>query len=98
MRECENLEISPHEVPIALIGNKIDMEEYREVEREEGREKAEEYGALFFETSAKTGEGVKQSFERLGELILAVRDGFNTELKETNEGNNEKSGGCCTLM
>jgi GTPase SAR1 family protein len=37
-----------------LIGNKIDLE-YREVEQEEGKKKAEELGIPYFEVSAKTG-------------------------------------------
>ena len=33
---------------------------------EEGKEMAEKFGCRFLETSAKTGEGVKELFEDLG--------------------------------
>ncbi|MHA1266421.1 MAG: Rab family GTPase [Candidatus Helarchaeota archaeon] len=51
------------EIPFILIGNKIDLEEFREISLEQGRQMAEELGALsFFETSAKTGEAVEKAF------------------------------------
>ena len=51
--------------PIALCGNKCDLESDRQVQTEEGQAKADEIGCLFFETSAKTGMNVKEAFESL---------------------------------
>ncbi len=41
--------------PIAIIGNKIDLEDNRDVSTEEGKEFAENYSVPFYECSAKLG-------------------------------------------
>jgi small GTP-binding protein len=38
---------------LALVGNKVDLSDRRQVEEAEGRRLADDFGALFFETSAK---------------------------------------------
>jgi len=54
---------------VALVGNKCDLApERRSVEKEDAERYAEEENLLFFETSAKTAEGVKGVFESIGEL------------------------------
>ena len=40
-------------VPIVIVGNKCDLEDQRQVSKEEGMQLAQEYGYPFFETSAK---------------------------------------------
>ena len=57
-------------VPLVLAGNKCDMANAREVSTEEGRARAEQFGAPFFETSAKTHTNVDEIFH---ELVRAVR-------------------------
>jgi small GTP-binding protein len=49
-RKCEKDAI------IIIIGNKSDLEEKRQVTKEEGESKAKQLNAGFFETSALTGE------------------------------------------
>ena len=44
-----------------IVANKTDLDD-RDVSSMEGRELAAEYGCDYFETSAKTGEGVNQVF------------------------------------
>ncbi|KAJ6253311.1 small gtp binding protein rab8 [Anaeramoeba flamelloides] len=46
-----------------MIGNKIDLEEERQVNTEEAKEFAKEHKMNFFEVSAKTAINVKKSFE-----------------------------------
>ena len=45
---------------IILCGNKIDLK--REVQQKEGEDKANKFGYLFFECSAKNGENIKNMF------------------------------------
>jgi Ras-related protein Rab-5C len=67
---------------IALAGNKADLaddeENGRQVSFEEGKEYAKETGALFFETSAKTGAGVQELFTEIGESHLELM-AYNSE-------------------
>jgi small GTP-binding protein len=50
-------------IPVLLIGNKIDLP--RKVSKAEALEYAKKNGFLYSECSAKTGEGVNQSFKKL---------------------------------
>jgi Ras-related protein Rab-8A len=49
-------------IGIILIGNKCDLEE-RQVSVEEGESMANEFGVLFFETSAYKDKNITESFE-----------------------------------
>lgn len=40
------------DLPVALVGNKIDLERYRQVSKEEGNSLAGEFDCLFYETTA----------------------------------------------
>lgn len=53
------------DVVIMLVGNKTDLSERRQVSTEEGERKAEQFGVMFIETSAKAGFNVKALFRRL---------------------------------
>ena len=57
-------------IVIALVGNKIDLvqnvENSRQVLTEEAKDYALDNGLLFFETSAKEDDGVKEVFEEIG--------------------------------
>nr|BAJ21321.1 Rab-family small GTPase RabX1C [Tetrahymena thermophila] len=50
---------------IALIGNKCDLEQQRQVSYYEGKQLANSLGMLFFEVSSKTGYQVNELFESL---------------------------------
>ncbi|KAI6077841.1 Ras-like protein family member 12 [Aix galericulata] len=41
-----------HESPVLLLGNKLDMEQYRQVTKAEGTALASKFGCLFYEVSA----------------------------------------------
>ena len=58
------------DIPFILIGNKIDLEDKREVNSEEIEAKAAQYGVKYFETSAKLNESVDAAFEDLSIQIL----------------------------
>src|SRR5690554_5439809 len=58
-------------LPMVLVGNKCDLEEDRQVTKEEGEELAKEWGIPFFETSAKYRINIEECFF---ELVRMVRD------------------------
>jgi Ras-related protein Rab-8A len=58
-------------VPILLLGNKIDLEDDREIRKEEGLKLTQNYKLSgFSEISTKTGENIENIFKDLSELIL----------------------------
>ena len=60
------------DVPIVLIGNKLDdANENRIVRYEEGKSYADKYGFLFFETSALSGKNVSKAVYSLCEKIIS---------------------------
>ena len=56
-------------VVIYLVGNKIDMDDERKVQTEEGQKLAEELGVPFVETSAKSGVNIDNIFSDITERI-----------------------------
>ncbi|XP_004855309.1 GTP-binding protein Rit2 isoform X2 [Heterocephalus glaber] len=53
------------EIPLVLVGNKIDLEEFRQVSTEEGWSLAREYNCAFFETSAALRFCIDDAFHGL---------------------------------
>ena len=85
------------DLPIMIIGNKIDKEEDRNITFEEGKKFAEEHQMGFFETSAFTGENVNEAFisfiyeimELKHKTSLTNNDSFSIETKK------KKKEKCC---
>ena len=67
---------------LVLIGNKTDLEDFREVSKQEGLELAKQIGALFWETSAKTGENVQAVFE---DICKTLDESDNISLTSMND-------------
>ena len=82
-------------VSIVLIGNKIDNVQERKISKEQGEKLANEIGIKFFETSAKTGEGINES------VFFLVKKIFENdpEVKNKYQGRNlrikNKNRKCC---
>ncbi|KAL4067306.1 ras family-domain-containing protein [Scleroderma yunnanense] len=56
-------------IVIALCGNKTDLAVRRQVTQEEAKKYADEEGLMWFETSAKTGEGVSEVFTAIAKKL-----------------------------
>ena len=54
-------------VPRVLVGNKIDLEDDRQVSKEEADAIANQYGINYYETSAKANIGLQATFEDIFE-------------------------------
>lgn len=54
------------DIPFVLIGNKIDLENERQISTEEGMEKAKNFRCTFVETSVKTNVNIQDTFKILG--------------------------------
>ena len=57
-------------VLIYLVGNKIDLDDLRKVENEEGKSLANDLNMKFFEVSAKTRDGVDNLLEDIGDSLI----------------------------
>ena len=58
--------------PVIILGNKCDLNENRQVTYEEGENYAKNLGYHFYETSAKTGENVKEAFDDIFEQLYKI--------------------------
>ena len=71
------------EIPIIIVGNKIDCED-REVNAKEAESFWKEQGYPYFETSAKTGENIDETIKFLVKRVIDVKEG------KSNIGDNKK--------
>ena len=86
-------------IAIILIGNKSDLEDKREVSKDEGVQKSEECKIAFLETSALNGENVNKAFDELIDQIYennCTNDDGKDEYEidkgvNLNEGKDEKN-------
>jgi len=59
------------DIPIMLIGSKVDLSEFRAVTRDDGILAAKKYNlASFVELSSKTGENVEKAFNVITEILF----------------------------
>ncbi len=75
-------------INIILIGNKSDLDDKREVLKDQGEEKAKSFGCAFLETSALNGDNIDKGFEM---MVSEVFKKFGDEtLEEDDFGTMEK--------
>ena len=75
---------------ILLIGNKSDLDEKREVSKEEAESKAQKNKFGFMETSAKDNNNVQKAFETLfHEIVKIYKNKNNIEFNDNKGGNGE---------
>ena len=99
------------DIKIFLIGNKSDLEDRRQVDRERAKKFKEENGIHYFsETSAKVGINAKEVFIEAAKLLYGEhlkykvrnikkleneKDKVPIPIKVTKSKNTRKKGGCC---
>ena len=89
----EVLQVKNSEAVFVLIGNKIDLEDKRQISFEEGKKFAEENNYIFQEVSAKTGDNFEKLFEV--QIFEGVYNKFKKEFDkrekmEYNDENNDQ--------
>ncbi|XP_042905407.2 EF-hand calcium-binding domain-containing protein 4B [Parasteatoda tepidariorum] len=87
------------ETIVLILGNKIDLcekENDRVVRTKDGARISDEYGALFYETSAKTGDSIPEAIEGLA-CILKTKEDETIEqvLKLQEEEEKKRKKKCC---
>ena len=97
-------------ITVIIIGNKNDLEEKRQISKEQGEEKAKSFGCAFLETSAFSGDNIEKAFEMMvkeiydkftsdiggddDEELDSNEKGEDLKLENVNPDNNEKKK-CC---
>ena len=87
-----------NDIPIVLVGNKIDKEEERLVSYNEGEQLAKELNISFFESSGKENKNVKEPFYSLCEEIINKMKNERTSTNNfsiNNQKDKEKKKKCC---
>ena len=69
--------------PIVLVGNKQDLDNERQVTKDDADNLAKSWGAEYIETSAKNNFNCKEAFERLAKKIAEMKkdDGGDKKCK-----------------
>ena len=74
-----------------LIGNKSDLEKERQVSKEEGVEKSNKYNIGFLETSASSGDGIKEAFDKLvNDIYKKQNEKYRVEEEERKKEEEEE--------
>ena len=85
---------------VVAVGNKIDLYDQRDISTEGAREHVEsmEPPVPYFETSAKTGEGVNELFDSVVRLVIERKaesmNNNNNNNENSDEGEDEKDDKC----
>ncbi|CAK68609.1 unnamed protein product (macronuclear) [Paramecium tetraurelia] len=89
--------IDTNTVSIVLVGNKSDLDELRQVSRDQGQTLANKHNLNFFETSAKLGINLSEVFISLARNIRKIINSANkdTEMLTTDKTKAQKKKGCC---
>ena len=85
-------------LPIILVGNKCDLPDIeRQVTKQEGENKANEFKIPFYETSCKEGINVQEVFDKLVENIAILKNNkvIINEFKISKTEKQKKKKKCC---
>ena len=84
-------------IPIILVGNKCDLEEYRQVHSSDAQRLANELKVKYFETYAKNKTNINRIFE---ELVYLIEANNQTNIQNTSNQNEHSlyNHNCCVLF
>ena len=94
----------PRDIVTLIVGNKLDLEDQREVSTELAGSYAREIGALFIETSSKTDRNVSKAFISLStrlkleydDVMIDADDGRGTHMRYFHNNDQEASRRGCS--
>ena len=90
IEDCKNQ--SPKTIFFVLVGNKSDLEDKRQIMKEDGEEKAKSFNLGFIETSACSGDNIDQAFDIMLKEVLkkyVVENDINDEFEASGGKNIE---------
>ena len=92
-------ESAAENVDVVLVGNKIDLPpDERAISAEDGENLAREFMVPYFETSAKTGDGITQVFDALIRTVMSRKIADSpekTKQVKVDVVSARKKSGCC---
>ena len=101
--------VADKKITIILIGNKCDLEDQRQITKEQGEEKANKLEIAFLETSALSGENLDKAFDKMMNEVykkcheemlsddVDLIDGKGKDINlDKNDANEKKK--CCWLL
>ena len=94
---------------LAVVGNKEDLYENQEIEKDEAREFAKKINAIFRYTSCKESKGIEELFEEIGKHYLdpnlkitsnltkeeILEEKKKIKIKKLKDENQSGSNACC---
>ena len=88
---------------LVLVGNKLDLQHQRKVQKKDAEDYAKKVGAAHIQASAKQGQGVEEVFFELARRMdtLSTTKGSKmgdvrkTLIAPSDDGQRQQSGGCC---
>lgn len=89
--EADDATATPGEAPSSPVG---DGESLRQVPKEEAQAYATETGLLFFETSAKTGEGIVDVFTEIGKPFDPLSCHLNIQICPFSQEDSHRTHSC----
>jgi Ras-related protein Rab-22 len=85
----------PQDIVLAIAGNKSDLEQERQVSREEAEEYARSINATFMETSAKTKSNVDEIFVNISKALPAYVPSQQPYNSLKLNAKNSRQSSCC---
>ncbi|XP_038275735.1 EF-hand calcium-binding domain-containing protein 4B [Dermochelys coriacea] len=89
-------EVTGENIPVLLLGNKIDNEKEREVPYGLGEHLAKDYNLIFYECSACSGHNTQESVLRLARILKEQEDKVKEKTVQLLQDSKKKS--CCTRL